>query len=105
MTRVRVSAGVCGFSSVIKVEQIGHLKVSLKIVSACKLVRDMNEDLMVIDCRKGVFTPILDSIVYKSAHQRLRQHTDCPVPSAVIKAIQVEIGGAVPKDAYIQFEE
>ena len=105
MTRVRVWAGACGFTNVIKVRKITDLTVSIKIISACKLVREMNEDLMIVDCKEGVFSKIFDSIVYESANRRLKQHTDCPVPCAILKAIQVEIGGSVRKETLITFED
>lgn len=103
MTRARVFAGACGYTSVIKVQKVGRLKVRVKIISACQALQSLNEDLAELDCSKGVFTRILDSVVYKSAHQRLK-HTDCPVPSAILKTVQVEIGGAIPRPVSVQIE-
>lgn len=105
MTRVKVFAGVCGFTTVIKVQALDKMYVSIRIISACNLVREMNQDLSEVDCSHGVLGTILDSLVYQSAHRRLKQHTDCPVPVAIIKAIQVEIGAALPKDVTIHIEK
>ena len=32
-------------------------------------------------------------------------HTDCPVPSGVIKAIQIKLDGMIPVDVNIKFEK
>ncbi|MBS4025271.1 MAG: hypothetical protein KGZ96_06305 [Clostridia bacterium] len=103
MTKVKVFGGVCGFSTVIKVSSLGKLIVKVEIISACKPVKDMSLDLDEVDCKK-VFSRIFDSTIYQSANKRLK-HTDCIVPAGIIKAIQVEIGAALPKNATITFED
>ena len=104
MTKVRVSAGACGYTAVIKVQALDRKKVHINIITACRQLQSLNEELGVIDWTKGVFDRFCDSIIYKTAHEKLK-HTDCPVPMAIIKAIQVEIKGAVPKDTFIKFED
>lgn len=103
MTKVRVSAGACGYTAVVKVQALDRKKVHINIITACRQLQSFNEELGVIDWTKGVFDRFCDSIIYKTAHEKLK-HTDCPVPMAIIKAIQVEIKGAVPKDTFIKFE-
>ena len=104
MTKVKVFAGACGFYGVIKARLLEKTRMEVQVISGCSMLQAMNEDLGVIDWTRGVFARICDSIVYQSASRRIR-HPDCPVPAAIIKAIQVEIGGAVPKGAYIKFEQ
>lgn len=103
MTKVKVFAGACGFTSVVKVQALDGRRVEVQIVTACTMARSLNEELGVIEWKKGVFNKFCDSTIYQAAHRKLK-HTDCPVPVAVIKAIQAEIGGAVPKDVIIRFE-
>ncbi len=102
--RVRVMAGACGFTSVIRATRVGKKHVSVKIISACKMLRKMNEDLELLDWSRNLFCNICDSVVYNSADKHL-MHTDCPVPSAIIKVIQVELEGMVPTDVTMQFEK
>lgn len=103
MTKVRVHAGACGYTCVIKVQALDRKKVHINIITACRAVQSLNEELGVIDWTRGVFDRFCDSIIYKTAHETLK-HTDCPVPMAIIKAIQVELKGAVPKDVTMSFE-
>ena len=64
----------------------------------------MNDDLSCLDVRNGVFGRMTDSAVYRSATQHLK-HAACPVPSAILKAIEVEAGLAVPQDVIIKIEK
>ncbi|PKM80694.1 MAG: hypothetical protein CVU89_12200 [Firmicutes bacterium HGW-Firmicutes-14] len=103
MTKVRISGGACGYTAIVKVQALDRKKVHINIITACRALQSFNEELGVVDWTKGVFDRFCDSIIYKTAHETLK-HTDCPVPMAVIKAIQVELKGAVPKDVIVKFE-
>ncbi len=104
MTKVKVFAGACGFTSVIKAQSCGQTTVKVEIISACTMLRHMNEDMGELDWKKGIFNKITESVIYQSASEHIK-HTDCPVPCAIIKAIQVEIGAAVPKDVEIRIQK
>jgi hypothetical protein len=43
-----------------------------------------------------------ESVVYQSAARHIR-HTACPIPAAILKAIEVEVGIALPQDVTITF--
>lgn len=104
MTKVRINAGACGYTSVVKVHSLNNNQVHINIITACRMLQSFNEKLGVVDWTKGVFDRFCDSIIYKTAHETLK-HTDCPVPMAIIKAIQVEIKGSVPKNLSMTFEK
>jgi hypothetical protein len=101
-TRAKVYAGACGFTSVIKAKRRGN-EMEIKIISACKMLQKMNDDLELLDWRRNLFINIQESVVYRSANKHL-MHTDCPVPSAIIKTIQIELDGMVPTDVSMKFE-
>lgn len=103
MVKARVFAGVCGFTSVVRVDKIDKMRVKVEIVSACQDLRTMNPEMESIDCSRGVFGKMNESLIYVIASRKLK-HPDCPVPCAIIKAIQVELGGAIPKDVVISFK-
>lgn len=103
-SKARVYAGACGFTSIIKVKRLDKVHVNVEIISACKMLREMNEDLKELDWRKNIFCRIVDSVIYKSASTHLK-HTDCPVPSAIIKNIQMELGGMLPTEVNMKFEQ
>jgi hypothetical protein len=105
MTRVEVYAGVCGHTAIIDVSQVDAKHVQVVIHSECEQITAMNSDLACIQWKgKGheVFKSITESIVYRSAANTIR-HTACPIPSVILKAIEVEVGIALPQDVSIQF--
>ena len=105
MRSLEVQAGACGHSAKITVHKIDEYHVRVEIESLCDEITAMNPDLARLRWKgKGheVFRPMNDSAVYRSASTHIR-HTACPIPSAILKAIEVEVGAAVPKDVTITF--
>ena len=104
-TRIEVDAGVCGHSAIIDVTKVDDAHVQVVIASACDQITAMNPDLAHMQWKgKGheVFKRVTESAVYQSAAKHIR-HTACPIPAAILKAIEVEVGIALPKDVTITF--
>ncbi len=101
MTKVTIFAGVCGFSTEVIVEKIEKKRVNIRITSQCEMVRAIGEELSQLDMM-SVFKGFLDNPVYKSASRHLR-HVTCPVPCGILKAVEVELGLALPRDVNISF--
>ena len=105
MAQSEVYAGICGFSATIDVKQLDNKHVQVIIHSECEQITAMNPDLANIQWKgKGheVFKRMTDSVVYQSAAKHIR-HPGCPVPAAVLKTIEVEVGTALPEDVTIRF--
>jgi len=105
MTSLDVEAGSCGFSAKISVYKVDDRHVRVEIESGCDQLTAMNHDLACLRWKgRGheIFGPMSDSAVYRSASTHIH-HTACPIPSAILKAIEVEVGAALPKDATITF--
>lgn len=101
MTKIHLHAGSCGFDVVITVERLDKNRVGIKLDTGCEMVKLMEADIRYSDWKK-ILRKIIDSPVYISASKRLK-HTGCPVPMAIIKAIEVELGIALPKDVKLTF--
>jgi len=65
------------------------------------MVQKMLADIAAVDQRVTLMG-FRDNPVYVSAAKHLK-HVACPVPSAILKAIETEAGLNVPKDAQIDF--
>jgi hypothetical protein len=50
-----------------------------------------------------LFKKMLDNPVYVRGSVCLK-HTSCPVPWCILKAVEAELGLAVPKDVTMKFE-
>ena len=102
MTRVTVNPGVCGMVCNIDISKIDRQQVSLKIETKCDMIREMCEQAATMKLRDVLKLPV-ESIVYEYA-SKCRIHAACPVPVAVIKAIEVEAGMALPRPVSIEFD-
>ncbi len=99
---VNVMSGICGMITEIRAtSQDPAGLVTLDINTRCDSIQQLADVLKVVNPK--------EEISYKGkAPKTLRmaaehcKHTACPVPSGIIKAIEVAAGLALPKDASIK---
>ena len=103
MTRVTVQPGICGFSILVSVERDKDRNLHLSLDTECEMVKKMAEDISFLEFR-APFATILHNPVYRSASKNLK-HAACPVPSGILKAIEVELGVCLPRPVSITFEK
>ena len=102
-TCASVDAGICGFTCRIKAWKIDKRTVGLEISeSECQQIQDFSECLSQLSLNE-VFMPITRNPVYLSA-EKSGCHPSCPIPAAVLKAAEVTMEMALPRDASIRFE-
>lgn len=65
------------------------------------MIKKMLEDISTLDMITAL-TRYPNNSIYKSAAKHIR-HVSCPVPGGILKAIEVETGVCIPKDASIIF--
>lgn len=100
MTRIEVNPGPCGLVTVIRARSDDEGRVHLEIESGCPAVQRLAEGLEAIDpCTEG--GTIFRSSVYRAADTCLK-HTDCIAPAAILRAVNVEVGLALPREAWIR---
>lgn len=102
VTKVTVDAGICGFTAIIEVVRLSSRRVKVAVTSDCDMVSKMSEELRDIDWRDA-FKRQENSSLYRPVWQHI-EHVACPVPIAILKAIEVEVGVALPRDVAIRFE-
>jgi len=102
-TSVTVDSGICGFVCCIKAWKTEKRAVGLKISeSECQQILQYSELLQNLTLRE-VFAPLTANPVYLAAEQS-GCHPSCPIPAAVLKAAEVTLDMALPRDATIRFE-
>jgi hypothetical protein len=102
-TCASVNAGICGFTCRIKAMKIDKRIVGLEISeSECQQIQDFAEQLSQLSLDE-IFMPITRNPVYLAAEQS-GCHPSCPIPAAVLKAAEVAMEMALPRDASIRFE-
>ncbi|MCL5022219.1 MAG: hypothetical protein M1497_02415 [Nitrospirae bacterium] len=101
MTKVVIHSGACGFSTTVTAEKGRDKKIRIVLETECEMVGKMAGEIEMLDMM-SLFTRFLDNPVYRAASKHLR-HVTCPVPAGILKAMEVEAGFGVPKDAGITF--
>lgn len=108
MTSVEIYSGICGFTTRVDAEDKGGYTASFHIDSECpnwKKVDDIlgGKDLNIMtELFKDKATGTLHSQVLEISLKTI-PHVSCPVIPGVLKALEVSVGLALPKDARIKF--
>ena len=110
MITVEIKSGICGFTTVARAEDKGEYKAVFHLESECPNWRKVNEilggkEINVMDeLFKNRATGNLDSQVLEVSLKTI-PHISCPVISGLLKALEVSVGLALPRDAAIQFKD
>ena len=102
---VNVTSGICGMITEIRATSQDRTgMVNLDINTRCENIQNLAAELKVVN-------PIEEISFDGNAPKTLRmaakhcKHTACPVPSGIIKAIEVASGLALPGDAEIKVRQ
>lgn len=104
MVKVDVDPGVCGMPATINIKQSGPMAVDVALQSTCQHVDSMNRELRCIDAYHECFKMHHNSQILEMA-SKYCQHFSCPIPIAIIKGIEVEVGISKPKDITIKISQ
>lgn len=104
MAKVTVNAGICGFVAVINATQNEDEMVDLSFKTTCPNFKKLEEELKEVDPLTCCFSKIGEGEIFE-AFKPLCPHIVCPIPTAVLKAIEVAGGLALPKDVTMKIEE
>lgn len=102
MNVVEVIDGSCGFRTRIAVHLKDGENVGLTVSSDCQAAADWGRENDSVDWRQCLGRHTLQSPLFKTAMETLR-HRSCPVLTAVLRAIETEVGAARPAEIRIRF--
>jgi len=103
MATAEIESGICGFGATVKTQMDGA-KVKIEIESECQAIVDLAAELTEVD-------PFQEITFRGNGPRSLEMgvkhcyHTACPVPVGIIKAVEIEAGLALPKDAVIKLSK
>jgi len=100
MASAEIESGICGFCTTVKTTAEGRT-VRVEFETDCGYVEQLAEALTEVDPYREISYRGEGPVTLKLAAEHL-VHPACPVPSGIIKAIEVEAGLALPKDASIK---
>jgi hypothetical protein len=100
LAKAEITSGICGFTTSVTARKEGS-KVALSIESGCDAIQRLADELSEVE-------PFQEISFRGEGPRTLRAgakhcyHPACPVPVGIIKAIEVEAGLALPKEASIK---
>jgi len=100
MASAEIDSGICGFCTTVRTKMDGRV-VRLEFETTCGYVENLAEQLTEVDPYREISYRGEGPVTLRLAAEHL-VHPACPVPSGILKAIEVEAGLALPKDASIK---
>jgi len=110
MVNVEIFSGICGFTTMVHAEDKTSYTASFRLESECPNWKKVDDILggkplnMMNELFKDKKTGTLNSQVLDVALKTI-PHVSCPVISGILKALEVSVGLALPKDAVITFKK
>jgi hypothetical protein len=97
MAIVEVDPGVCGFSARITAVSDDGQTCTLSVETGCEAMAAMAAELATVDGYEVAFKNFHENPVYLAAGRHYK-HAACPLPSAIVKAVEIACGLALPRD-------
>ncbi|WP_206810507.1 DUF6951 family protein [Paradesulfitobacterium ferrireducens] len=104
MKVAKVKAGICGFHSEISASSQNGRQVDIIFKTECPNLQPMEKELTQVDAFKECFAKVGDSPVFHLARKYCK-HAACPVPTAIIKEVEIAGKLALPQNVLIEFED
>lgn len=104
MATVIVKPGACGLESTIVATKESLKKVNIQIESACPHIQNMQEDLQSINGMNECFAKFGSSQIYTAANKHCK-HLACPVPTGIVKVVEVACEFAVARDVEMKISK
>jgi len=103
MSTATIHSGVCGFTTTVeaRLHEADQMRCHLTINSDCPAIQKLGQALTEVNAFKEISFKRAVPQTYQTAFQHCA-HAACPVPSGIIKAVEVEAGLALPADVHIQ---
>jgi hypothetical protein len=108
MINVDINAGICGFTTRVSAEKTSGYKGTFSLDSQCPNWQKVAESFadseidMMTELFKDKESGKVNSRIISTALSTI-PHVSCPVISGILKALEVSVGLALPKDASIKF--
>lgn len=100
MAAAEIDCGICGYTASVRATA-ERRAVRIEIESECPHVRAMAAELTSVEPFTEISFVRDGPLTFRVAAKHLA-HAACPVPVGVIKAVEVEAGLALPKEASIR---
>lgn len=101
--KTTISPGICGMNTEIQVRNTSAGKYEIQVNSPCKKVEELWQEISDVDPVEVATAGFCQNPIYKAATAH-RLHAGCPIPTALVKTLEVACGLALPADVTIDIE-
>lgn len=99
MAKVEIDPGICGLPTTVRAQlDEATYRCHVSVESECTAIRKLGAELADVDPFQEISLRRGDGPLTLRKGQELCSHSACPVPSGIIKAIEVAAGLALPAD-------
>ena len=103
--RAHIQPGACGLQTTVHATCADGLLVTVQLESNCPKVQAMAATLPALDALDEVLHRLLVETTPARAAGQHRLHASCPVPIAILKAVEAAAGLALPVPCEILLEQ
>ncbi len=104
MSTAKINAGICGFTTIVNVESEDLQMANIKIQTNCPSLKAMEGDPIEVDCFVECFGKIGEGEVFDWCRKYCK-HAACPVPTGILKAVEIACEIALPKEVKIEISK
>ena len=106
MAKVEINPGICGLPSTVWAElDPATYRCKVTVESECAAIRKMGVELEEVDPFQEIALRRGDGPLTLRKAQELCSHSSCPVPSGIIKVVEVAAGLALPADVTMKLSK
>ena len=103
VTRAKIRSGICGYTTTVEAHLDGT-SCCVSIETDCKALQNLAAELTHVDPFQEISFRGGEPLTFRLAAKHC-SHAACPVPVAIIKAVEVEAGLALPADVSIELQK
>ena len=100
---VEIDPGVCGHLTTVRATGGEAYRAQVSLESTCPHVQKMAAEVSEVDALQQIVLRGAPSPVLNTAYRHLA-HAACPVPSGLVKAIELAAGLALPQDVTMRIK-
>jgi len=101
MSTSKIHAGVCGFSTTVQVESEDLQTATIQIKTQCPNLKPLELEPIEVDGFVECFGKIGEGEIFELCRKYCK-HAVCPVPTGIVKAVEVACELALPKEVSIE---
>lgn len=101
MSTTLINAGVCGFSTTVQVDSEDLQMATIKIKTQCPSLKALEIGPIEVDGFAECFGKVGEGEIFELCRKYCK-HAACPVPTGIVKAVEVACELALPKDFCIE---